>query len=323
MTNPAPAFGVAEVWRTDVSGQWVYSFPVVGDVNGDGYPDLMLNHQGGTRAVNGRTGATLWNLDNTGYTDCFFATNTVAQVLADVDDDGKLEYVGGLGGCERDSAINQPGYAPWDRIFAIDATTGRIKWASPRVSAALGDVRAPGTPPSTEDRFKHVYGGTNFASMHVTRFSPTASPTLLFRANLRHDEGAYAPAAGGPNRSAGCRAMTGLAADDGQSCRLTMLMSGVDGTIQHMLKAPNPSNHGYDAGGRDPWRERAPFTVDVDGDGQLEIVSGSDVWKNIGGTWTLLWQSHYEPIQALAADLDGDGRLEIVRSTRSTRRADP
>ena len=63
-----------------------------------------------------------------------------------------------------------------------------------------------------------------------------------------------------------------------------MLMSGTDGTVLQMLKAPNPSNQGYDAGGRDPWRERAPFTVDLDGDGAPEIVSGSDVWKKVGGT---------------------------------------
>ena len=57
------------------------------------------------------------------------------------------------------------------------------------------------------------------------------------------------------------------------------------------------------------WR-RSPSTSTRDG--APEIVSGSDVWKNVGGTWTLLWQSEVEPIQALAADLDGDGKPEIV-----------
>ncbi len=307
-----PPFGVEEAWRNSVGGQLVFSFPVVGDVNSDGFPDLLLNHQGGTRAVDGRTGATLWNQDVTGYTDCSFFTNAVAQVLADIDDDGKLEYVGALAGCERDTRIGAAGFAPFDRIFAFDTTTGRIKWMSPRVSVPLGDVLAPGSPPSTEDRYQHAYDGTMFSSMHVARFSAAAAPTLLFRANIAASEGVYTPAGGGPNKTAACRSVTGDAADQGVACRLTILMSGIDGTILEKLKAPNPSGHGYDAGGRDPWRERAPFTVDLDGDGELEIVSGSDVWKKSGGTWTLLWQSFYEPIQALAADLDGDGKAEIV-----------
>ncbi|MFO1311988.1 MAG: PASTA domain-containing protein [Burkholderiales bacterium] len=307
-----PPFGVAEAWRNDVSGQVVYSFPLVGDVNGDGFPDLVVNHQGGTRAVDGRTGATLWNLDATGYTDCNFFTSANAHVLADVDDDGKLEYVGALAGCERDTRITSPGYAPFDRIFALDTTTGRVKWMSPRVSAALGDVLAPGTPPSTEERFQHVYDGTSYSSMHVARLSAGAAPTLMFRANVAAGEGAYAPIGGGPNKSAGCRGVTGDPADQGTACRMTILMSGADGAILAKLRAPNPSGQGVDAGGRDPWRERAPFTADLDGDGELEIVSGSDVWKKTGGTWTLLWQTAYEPVQALAADLDGDGKPEVI-----------
>jgi len=113
----------------------------------------------------------------------------------------------------------------------------------------------------------------------------------------------------GPARSTGCRALTGLAADDNVACRATILMRG-DGTIESILTAPNPSN--LSQASWDPTRELAPFTVDVDGDGAPEIVSGSDVWKKVGGAWTLLWQSEIEPIQALAADLDGDGRPEIV-----------
>jgi RHS repeat-associated protein len=303
-----PPFGIAEAWRNSLSGQYSYAFPVVGDVNDDGYPDMLLNHQGGTRAVDGRTGATLWNMSGAGYPDCYIIATTNAPVLADVDDDGKLEYVGALAGCERDSSAGTPGYAPQDRIMALDATTGLVKWLSPRISASLGDVLAPGTPPSTEDRYQHVYPAAQYAGMHVARLAPGAAPTLLFRQTIRRDLGYYTPMSG-PARGAGCRAITGRAEDDGEACRVTVLMRG-DGAVETMLVAPNPSN--INQGSWDPWRELAPFTVDVDADGTPEIVSGSDVWRNVGGTWQLLWQSEYEPIQSLAADLDGDGKPEIV-----------
>jgi len=307
---PAPAFGVAEAWRNDASGQIVNTFPVVGDVDGDGYPDLVLSSQFvGHRAVDLRSGATLWDVDATGYADCGFGfPTTTAPLLADVDDDGTLEYVGNLASCERDSNVLAVGYAPADRIFALDAATGHVKWMSERVSRPLGDVLAPGVPPSTEDRFQHVYAGAQYASMHVARLAPGAAPTILFRQTLRADAGYYQPQTG-PARSTGCRALTGLAADDNVACRATILMRG-DGTIESILTAPNPSN--LSQASWDPTRELAPFTVDVDGDGEPEIVSGSDVWKKVGGVWTLLWQSEIEPIQALAADLDGDGRPEIV-----------
>ena len=83
---------------------------------------MLLNHQGGTRADDGRTGATLWNMSGAGYPDCYIIATTNAPVLADVDDDGKLEYVGALAGCERDSSAGTPGYAPQERIMALDGT---------------------------------------------------------------------------------------------------------------------------------------------------------------------------------------------------------
>ncbi len=305
---PPSPFALAEAWRNDASGQSISSFPVIGDVNGDGIPDYLLSSQFvGHRAVNGRTGGTLWDIDRTGWTDCTFVPTTNAPLLADVDDDGTLEFVGALAGCERDSRVNTPGYAPPDRIFAVDARTGRIKWGT-QISAVMGDVLAPGTPPSTEERFQHVYDGAAYASPAVARFSAGEPPTILFRKMVSRGESFYQPV-GGPSRSAGCRGLTGRAVDDGQACRATILMNG-DGSVREMLIAPNATNSYQPTW--DPWRELSPFAADLDGDGRLEIVSGSDVWRNVGGAWTLLWQSEYEPIQALAADLDRDGRAEVV-----------
>ena len=137
-----PPFGIAEAWRNSLSGQYSYAFPVVGDVNDDGYPDMLLNHQGGTRAVDGRTGATLWNMSGAGYPDCYIIATTNAPVLADVDDDGKLEYVGALAGCERDSSAGTPGSPKYSNAVATSLSPRpdrltRMTWSPLIVGASL------------------------------------------------------------------------------------------------------------------------------------------------------------------------------------------
>ncbi len=56
-----------------------------------------------------------------------------------------------------------------------------------------------------------------------------------------------------------------------------------------------------------------PIAMDVDGDGRVDLVSGTEVWKqNAGGGFDLAWQLATSVHDTAVADLDGDGRAEIV-----------
>ena len=308
---PPSTWGIERVWTGDAAGQLINSFATVADVNRDGYVDYLLTSQfTGPRAVDGRTGAPLWSFDSNGWGDCRFdfAAGSAA-ILADVDDDGQLEFVGSFGGCERDSRINAPGYAPSDRLIAIDAATGKVKWGSERVSREIPEARDGYGQPYPEERFRHVYDGTFAAAPSVARLGPHEKPTILMRKSISSGEGWYGDSTA-TGHGSGCRSLTGLASDEGKACRATILMNG-DGTIRQVLIAPNELNQ-TGTGSWDPTREGYPFATDLDGDGQPEIVSGSDVWKRVSGDWTLLWHSKFEPLQTAAADLDGDGRAEVV-----------
>src|SRR5205085_1095597 len=95
---------------------------------------------------------------------------------------------------------------------------------------------------------------------------------------------------GSRDKNAGCMAATGSFADQGKSCTATFIVNAVTGVKEAVLTAPNPYNQ-YEAAEREPQRQTAPVVADLDGDGQVEIISGTDVFKYNGTTWTLAWQA--------------------------------
>src|SRR6185295_3279471 len=114
--------------------------------------------------------------------------------------------------------------------------------------------------------------------------------------------------------SYGCAFATGLESDIAKSCRATFIMSTADGSVQQVLTAPAQYVTSQNLAGLGPYEDtfQPPFTADLDGDGQVEIISGGDVWHLVNGQWTLAWQSAVEPAQVVVADLDGDGRAEVI-----------
>ncbi len=63
------------------------------------------------------------------------------------------------------------------------------------------------------------------------------------------------------------------------------------------------------------WSEEGLAIVDLDGDGQNEIVAGTHWYKYTNGTWTShQFAEDYISTVVSVADLDGDGQLELLLS---------
>jgi beta-lactam-binding protein with PASTA domain len=279
--------------------------PLVGDVNGDGYPDLLQHNLNADIGANsGRDGARLFSLNLATDGDCSRWLGAGEQrVWADLDDSGKLTYVMTVI-CARDS--NSLG----DRILAFDET-GAVKWLSPPLSMPHPDKRVGNTPVPP--------GGFPIGSLahrrglSAARLTANSSPVLLLRGAIVTNDGTtnYQDA-NNTFRQAGCRAVTGNAADEGRACRFTLIVDARNGTVLQRLIAPNPSNT-RSANGPSALQDLPPIAYDINGDGRIDIVSGPEVFlQNASGGFDLAWQLEQPVNDTAVADLDGDGSPEIV-----------
>ena len=302
-----PPFAItARPLTTSIYINDVYTVPLVGDLNRDGYPDLVYDwlNQSHT-AINGRDGSILWHADRANLDGCFdWLTGGYQRLLADIDDDGQLEYL----------FPSQCGEA---RLVAVDST-GHTKWVSPTathrydaISCLYGNGYCPPAPaPVAYDMFSRM-------TPSVARLTPGSAPVILMRRTITADAGStLSPTPEGPLawHSYGCAFATGRDEDIATACRVTFIISPADGSVQQVLRAPAGRIDGSGLAGMGPFYDnfQPPFTADLDGDGQVEIISGSDVWHLVNGQWALAWQTVLEPSQVAVADLDGDGRAEVV-----------
>ena len=305
---PGATLAIAQKWRGGGISEYRYALPLIGDVNEDGYPDLVMSVYNNTHtAISGLNGSVLWNATHTkpgglDVSDCAdWLANSNSRVLADIDDDDDLEYVVPTT-CLRDDQ-----YAL--RIIAYDKT-GNPKWFSPRISQPHPDARPPGGGETPPNPLLHPAIALDGMNPSVARLTADGHPTLLLHLKIASGEGSYRlPSTA--FKSAGCRAVSGRPQDEGIGCRATILLSGIDGSVEEVLVAPNPGNF-QENYNRIPWYEPAPFAADLEGDGSVEIVSGGDVWKRVEGAWTLAWTTALDPAETAAADLDGDGIMEVI-----------
>jgi PASTA domain-containing protein/cadherin-like protein/VCBS repeat protein len=272
-----PAFAVKQKWW--VQDGFGYAHPLVVDVNGDGFPDVVHFYFNDVlRALDGRNGSVLWSINK--IAGCAFAlgAGTGHFAVGDLDEDGTPEIVT-LGNCN-----DTPGSSGPLRVVAINHD-GTLHWKSPAITTQ--------SPPNDVT--------LNKVSLTLARLSPGAPVKVLA---LKWVDDAF-----GRDGSRGCRIFTGDPADEGVACSATLVFSGADGSLERILKGPEPIPNAYVTSAFEYLNFPPVAVADLDGDGVVEIVSGHIVHENGGA---VRWSAPRASIDTAVADLDGDGYAELI-----------
>ena len=230
------------------------------------------------------------------------------RVLADLDDSGH-PALALTEQCTREGST-------WhDSIVAFDHL-GKVKWVSPPLSKPHPDIRRGATPVPPGG---FTPGGLAWArGLSVARLTAGGAPVLLLRAEIPGERRLHLLLdAANAFHYAGCRAVTGLPADENVACRATLIISGADGSVLQTLVVRNPAAVAT-FGGPNAMSQMPPIAMDIDGDGRVDLVSGTEVWmQNAGGGFDFAWQLTNSVNDTAVADLDGDGKAEIIHIRNS------
>lgn len=298
-------------------GRDLLNWSSIGDLDRDGRPDVFAHQYGSFQAVRGGDGARLFQFvgQNCGLPQ---PVDAPASLLADIDDDGRLDYVTPARCGEGSNLIF---YA--SRLQALN-DDGSQKWLSPQLISVFTDVVCSGQTCDDSRRVQLAeYSMTSEVIVSTARLAANEAPTLMFRKYIESSAGqVYTRLDNGTIgfKQYGCAIATGLASDTGQACMVTMLISPTDGSVQQVLRSSVRGSRRPDSY---PYENNSVIAVDLDGDGGIELVAGADVWRRVNGVWTLAWQSPAEPSQVIVADLDVDGRPEIIQQHNRQRGSTP
>ncbi|MBN1674572.1 MAG: DUF2341 domain-containing protein [Kiritimatiellae bacterium] len=276
----------------------------VGDVDGDGDLDVVAANDSSTANrlyLNNGTDDPFSGIDGTNITSD--ADDTYAIVLGDVDGDGDLDVVVGNSYSENKLYLNNGTSDPFNGIAGSNITAD----TDGTYAIALGDVDGDGD-------LDVVAGNDSYNKYYLN--NGTADPFL--------------DAAG-----------TNVTDDSYNTYGLVLADMNGDGALD--VVAGNYMAEAYvyyNTGGTDPFdsvmgvaiaESDSPYTYglavgDVDGDGDLDVVRGTDMdnqvhLQNADGTFTAgfaITASENNTEDVALADMDGDGDLDVVAVNNST-----
>ncbi len=300
---------VAPGWPRTMSA-WNWATPAVGDIDGDGKLEVVVNNIAGKLYVWRADGTEFRDGDNDPSTQGVFQTRTnetysfCSPALADIDGDGHLEIIFGTRCYDTQNdvlhALRNDGSEPpgWPVVFPY--------YGDVLDSPAVGDLDGDGQ--------LEVVVITENDQLHV--IEPNGTERAPFPITFVSNNAAY----GIPCPSPALADING----DGQLEIVAVSVSDTRNAAIHVLTLAGTDLSGWPrtVPGNS---ESSPVVGDINGDGQLEIlfgIGGGDdndpnalyAFRKNGGTvpgFPLLLTGPVRPAPFLT-DLDGDGKVEIV-----------
>jgi hypothetical protein len=323
--------GFTPVVEWDVPGTTSTALPVVGDIDGDGMPEIVMNEAflgpGVLVAYRGDGSGEVWRCR-----DCR-AGYGAAPALADVDRDGTAEvYV------VREHASETFTFGSGDYTVVRVDGRGRVVAESPHYTddefdyatgIVISDMDHDGTPEIVAGRAIFT---PDLAERGVGRFgrgAPMTAPVGIF------GEGAQ-PAVVDLDLDGEEEVVVGNAAYDADGNTVWRTRSGEDGAVAIANLDGDPQGEfvrvwgntitAHDTDGTTLWGPLQnpganifpiPAVGDVDGDGRVEIVvaGGNELWtlRDDGSTlWTAAVLDQSGATGASLFDFDADGVMEVV-----------
>ena len=292
-------------------------FVSLGDLDGDGRPDVAVAHDGGVSVFQNLTSPGAWTPESFGPS-LELSTGGIAYDVAigDLDRDGKLDLAVTI--------LDSPSVSVFQNRSSggvLDSASfgPKLDFGGPANSVVIGDLDGDGKPDLITSRNPSlsVYRNTIGETPIVPGNSPLDGSALASRLDLGAGDGPIEAAIGDL---------------DGDGKPDVVVVNNYDSTMTlYRNISSNGSLTADSFAPRVDWATgSSPYGValsDIDGDGKLDIVvpnSGDhtvSVYRNIGSPGDLRIESFAErvdfstgnlPLSVAIGDWDGDGRPDIV-----------
>ncbi len=275
-------FQVGPLWYPSMTN----GGPVVADINGDGYDDLIVvSSAGEVQAVYGPSGAAAWSYDlYDAHGDWPFGH----AALGDIDGDKKPELV--IGGAQRGG------------IYVLNAEDGTEQWVAPNLYATYENYfygSGPMLMNLDADPQLEIVGAMAGYPGPAAVLALDTDGSVLWRTPITADQLMYTSPA---------------AADTDGDGKPEIFVQALDGTLVQ-LRAADGAVLAQKSLGADSWS--TPGFVDIDFDGRMEIVTSTLSSTSILDS-QLNVLDHYDDSNAglfpppVVGDTDKNGKLDLV-----------